>query len=87
MSAPQSLTRGHRGSDGKSQPAAGLRAPPIMTVHAPHLVVEDQMDMESDGNHDGCETSSYAASVAVTATERVALTRHDGCGTRKAGIF
>jgi hypothetical protein len=42
---------------------------------------------EPDGNHDGCETSSYAASVAVTATERVALTRHDGCGTRKAGIF
>ncbi|MDT7639653.1 MAG: hypothetical protein QOC83_3941, partial [Pseudonocardiales bacterium] len=44
-------------------------------------------EVEADGNHDGCETSSFAASLAVTATDTVALNRHNGWVTRKAGIF
>jgi hypothetical protein len=45
------------------------------------------LQWQPDGNHDGCETASFAASLAVTASECVVLTRHNSCVTCKAGIF
>jgi hypothetical protein len=72
------VTAGHWGA-GRRELARCQRRPAVGAIRP--------VRFEPGGNHDGCETSPFAASVAVTATECVALSRHNGCGTREAAIF